>query len=147
MRNLIVGADIIHDGVLRPGGGSQFISAVFRGLEPEWSATSSGDSKLWLNKPPPNPLEDLESLQKRAERCSGVAGQTGKRRESPWKMAPASLVLAWLLVTMRMVTSAAYLQPEEEGELAPHLTQPGLKCQGSKKRLRADESRGRDFSY
>ncbi|XP_059209497.1 pancreatic secretory granule membrane major glycoprotein GP2 [Centropristis striata] len=29
-------------------------------------------------------------------------------------MAPASLVLAWLLFTMRMVTSAEYLQPEEE---------------------------------
>lgn len=124
MRNLIVGADIIHTGVLRPGGGSQFISAVFRGLEPERSATSSGDSKLRLNKPPPHPpIRRLGESAERAERCVGVAGQTGKRRENPWKMAPASLVLAWLLVTMRMVTSAAYLQPEEEGELTPHLTQ------------------------
>lgn len=129
MRNLIVGADIIHAGVLRPEGGSQFISAVFRGLEPDWSATSSGDSQLWLNKPPPSPITRLGESADKAERCGGVAGQTGKRRESPWKMAPASLVLAWLLVTMRMVTSAAYLQPEEEGELTPHLTrrlsQPG----------------------
>ncbi|XP_037652141.1 pancreatic secretory granule membrane major glycoprotein GP2 [Sebastes umbrosus] len=32
-------------------------------------------------------------------------------------MAPASLVFAWLLFTMRMVTSAEFLQPEEEEEL------------------------------
>ncbi|KAM9341566.1 pancreatic secretory granule membrane major glycoprotein GP2 [Symphorus nematophorus] len=32
-------------------------------------------------------------------------------------MAPASLVFAWLLFTMRMVTSAEYLGPEEEEEL------------------------------
>lgn len=50
-------------------------------------------------------------------------------------MAPASLVFAWLLVTMRMVTSAVYLEPEEEGELTPHITQPGMKCQGSNKMI------------
>lgn len=34
-------------------------------------------------------------------------------------MAPASLVFAWLLVTLWMVTWAEYLEPEEDGELAP----------------------------
>nr|QOK99939.1 pancreatic secretory granule membrane major glycoprotein GP2 [Sparus aurata] len=42
-------------------------------------------------------------------------------------MAPASVVFAWLLFTMRMVTSAVYLEPEEEGELTPHITRAGTK--------------------
>ena len=46
-------------------------------------------------------------------------------------MAPARLVFAWLLFTMRMVTSAEYLEPEEEeGELTSH-THTRVKCQGS----------------
>lgn len=34
-------------------------------------------------------------------------------------MAPASLFFAWLLVTLWTVTWAEYLEPEEDGELAP----------------------------
>lgn len=50
MRNLIVGADIIQAGGLRPGGEApQFIRAVFQGLEQEQregGTTSWGDSEL-----------------------------------------------------------------------------------------------------
>ncbi|XP_067335922.1 alpha-tectorin [Channa argus] len=41
-------------------------------------------------------------------------------------MAPASLVFAWLLFTVRMVTSAVNQEPGEEGERTPQITPPEL---------------------
>lgn len=60
----------------------------------------------------------------------GVAEQTAERRESPGTMAPVSLLLAVLLVTMWMFASASVdLEPqqqqEKEGELTSHLARPG----------------------
>lgn len=61
----------------------------------------------------------------RGKRTNKVVAEwrRGSQRERPGKMAPASLVLlAWLLFTMRMVTAAVHLEPEEEGELTLHIT-------------------------
>ena len=73
MRNLIVGGDIIQAGVLRPEGGSQFIRAVFRGLEEERGTTSWGDSETPEQSP-----EDSQSLGK-GPKGSGVAEPRGSR--------------------------------------------------------------------
>lgn len=62
----------------------------------------------------------------------GVAEQTAERRESPGTMAPVSLLLACLLVTMWMFASASadleqqQQQQEKEGELTLHLPRPGV---------------------
>lgn len=67
MRNLIVGGNIIQAGVLRPEGGSQFIRAVFRGLEWERGTTSCGDSEF------PGRFTEFQGEKGPRGRGSGVA--------------------------------------------------------------------------
>lgn len=95
----------------RPEGGSQFIRAAYQGLREERGIESCGDSKL-LNSPPHLPKR-VGDFAERSQRCSG------ETEKSPGKMAPASLVFTWLLVTLRTVTWAEYLEPEEDGEFTP----------------------------
>lgn len=59
-----------------------------------------------------------------------MAEQTAEQRQRSGTMAPVSLLLAGLLVTMWMLVSASddleqQQQQEKEGELTLHLARPG----------------------
>lgn len=66
-----------------------------------------------------NSSQKIHRVSEKEPKGSGVA----ELPESRGKMASASLVFVWLLLTMRMVTSAVYLEPEEEGEHTFHSPQ------------------------
>lgn len=92
-------------------GGPQFIS--FQG-----AGVREGYYIFWCQTVV-NSSQKIHRVSEKEPKGSGVA----ELPESRGKMASASLVFVWLLLTMRMVTSAVYLEPEAEGEHTFHSPQ------------------------